>query len=196
MADALFTRTQQRVLAVLFSQPERSFYVNEIIARANAGRGAVLRELDRLGRSRLVVVRKIGNQKHYQANAESPIFDELRSIVGKTVGLVEPIRAALEPLRDQIELAFVFGSVAKGEDTAASDIDILAVTDTLIATDIMKDLYGVEYRLGRQLQLVVRSSDEFVKEKTAEDSFVTRILRSPVIFLIGSTSDVQRLCGT
>lgn len=96
MADALFTRVQQRVLGILFAQPERSFLSKDVIALANIGTGAVHRELQRLVRSGLVTVRSAGWEKHYQANKEAPVFEELRSLVTKTVGPVEPIRGEAE----------------------------------------------------------------------------------------------------
>lgn len=111
LADALLTRTQQRVLGVLFGQPGRSFYASELIRTAGTGSGAAQRELAKLENSGLVLARRIGQQKHYQANAASPLFEELRGIVLKTVGLAEPIREALRPLSSAIRAAFVYGSV-------------------------------------------------------------------------------------
>src|SRR5919201_228951 len=118
LADALFTKTQQRVLRVLFGQPDRSFYASELIRDAGTGSGAAQRELARLEEIGLIVARRIGNQKHYQANAASPLYSELRNIVLKTVGLVEPLRQALKPIESEIRAAFVYGSVAKGSDQA------------------------------------------------------------------------------
>src|ERR1039458_9830921 len=117
VADALFSKVQQRVLAVLFGNPARSFYGNELIALAGSGSGAVQRELARLAAVGLVTVRKIGNQKHYQADPTAPIFDDLRRLVMKTSGLVDIMRSALAPIAVEIVAAFVFGSVAKGVDT-------------------------------------------------------------------------------
>ena len=136
LTDALFTSTQQRVLALLFGQPDRSFFVTELMSLADSGRGAVQRELRRLAQSGLVTVTKVGNQKHYQANRDSPLFEELCSIIKKTVGLQEPVRAALEPLRNKISLALIYGSIAKRSDTAASDIDLLLVSDELTLEEI------------------------------------------------------------
>ena len=136
LADALFTSTQQRVLALLFGQPNRSFFVTELMSLADSGRGAVQRELGRLAQSGLVTVTKLGNQKHYQANRDSPLFQELCSIIKKTVGLQEPVRAALEPLANKISLALIYGSTAKRSDTATSDIDLLLVSDELTLEDI------------------------------------------------------------
>src|ERR1700678_1755417 len=131
VADALFSKVQQRVLAVLFGNHSRSFYANELIALASSGSGAVQRELAQLEAAELVTVKRIGNQKHYQANASAPIFEELRGLVLKTSGLVDVLRAALAPLAAQIDQAFIYGSVGKGSDTAKSDIDLLVIGETL-----------------------------------------------------------------
>ena len=121
LADALFTKTQQRVLRVLFGQPERSVYASELIREAGTGSGAAQRELAKLEASGLIVGRRIGHQKHYQANAASPLFSELRTIVLKTVGLADPLRAALQPLSSAIRAAFVYGSLAKATDQGSED---------------------------------------------------------------------------
>src|SRR3990167_6965376 len=102
LADALFTKTQQRVLGVLFGHPERSFYASELIREAGTGSGAAQRELAKLEESGLIVARRIGHQNHYQANAASPLYSELRNIVLKTVGLAEPLRDALKPVSAEI----------------------------------------------------------------------------------------------
>ncbi len=123
LAGALFSSTQLRLLALLFGQPERSFYTSEIIDHVGAGSGAVQRQLERLTAAGLVNVSRVGRQTHYQANADSPIFAELCSIVQKTVGVAEPLRAAIAPLADRLDFALIYGSVAKGTDRADSDID-------------------------------------------------------------------------
>ncbi len=114
LAAALFSSTQRRVLGLLFGQPERSFFATEIIKRLGAGSGAVQRELKKLAGSGLLTVSWVGNQKHYQANPEAPIYSELCGLVRKTVGLAEPLRDALEPAQQAVELALIYGSVAKG----------------------------------------------------------------------------------
>src|SRR5215208_6672018 len=131
LADALLTKTQQRVLGVLFGQPERSFYASELIRDAGTGSGAAQRELAKLEASGLIVARRIGHQKHYQANAASPLYSELRNIVLKTVGLAEPLHDALKPMSPSIRAAFVYGSVAKAIDQSASDIDLMIISDGL-----------------------------------------------------------------
>jgi len=137
LANALFSTIQQRVLAYLFGQPERSFFATELIRLAGGGSGAVQRELARLAESGLVTVTRLGTQKHYQANPKSPIFAELCAIARKTVGLAEPLREALAPLTKRITAAFVFGSVAKRSDTAASDIDVLVLSDSVDYADVL-----------------------------------------------------------
>src|SRR5882724_10613861 len=131
LSNALFSKVQQRVLALIFGQPERSFYTSEIMRSVQSGTGAVERELSRLQRSGLVSVERIGNQKHYRANHQSPIFAELQSLVIKTVALIEPLRRSLELCSLKIKAAFVYGSVAKGTDTARSDIDLMVIGDEL-----------------------------------------------------------------
>ena len=140
VADALFTKVQQRVLAVLFGNHARSFYANELIALACSGSGAVQRELAQLEAAELVTVRRVGNQKHYQANASAPIFEELRGLVLKTSGLVDVLRAALAPLAAQIDQAFIYGSVAKGKDTAKSDIDLMVISEKVAYADLFAAL--------------------------------------------------------
>ena len=124
------------MLALLFGQPNRSFYASELIGLAKAGSGAVQRELAKLSESGLVTVTKVGSQKHYQANANSPIYAELHGITQKTVGLAEPLRNALAPLAKKVRAVFVYGSVAKRQDTAASDIDLMVLSDELSYGDV------------------------------------------------------------
>jgi hypothetical protein len=131
LANALFPKVRQRVLAVLFGTPDRSFYANEVIALAQSGTGAVQRELLALSEAGLLLVSKQGNQKHYQANASAPVFTELRGLVLKTMGLPDVMRTALAPLAAQIDIAFIYGSVARQEDSAHSDVDVMIVSPML-----------------------------------------------------------------
>ena len=186
LTDALFTTTQKRVFALLFGQPDRSFFVTEIIALAGSGRGAVQRELRRLAESGLATVSRVGNQKHYQANRDSPLFHELCSIIRKTVGLKEPVRAALQPLADKLKLALLYGSVAKQADTAASDIDLLLVSDELTLEATYAALAPVEKRLGRRVSPTLYTSSEFRRRRATEAGFLTGVLQGPHILLIGS----------
>lgn len=185
IADALFTKVQQRVLAVLFGNPSRSFYANEVIALAGSGTGAVQRELARLEMAGLVTVTRVGNQKHYQANTAAPVFEELRGLVLKTAGLVDVLRAALEPLTAQISAAFVYGSVAKRQDTAKSDIDLMVVSDSLSYADLFTVLEEATNRLGRTVNPTAYSRQELNKRVRADNAFVKRVLAQPKLWVIG-----------
>lgn len=186
LADALFTSTQQRVLALLFGQPDREFFVTEIIELAGAGRGAVQRELARLAGSGLATVSRVGNRKHYKANRNSPLFDEICSIVRKTIGLEESVRSALKPLADRLIVALLFGSTVRRTDTAASDIDLLLVSDDVTLEGVYAAMAPLEDRLGRRVNPMIYTSDEFRRRRTANTGFLTRILRGPHIILMGS----------
>jgi predicted nucleotidyltransferase len=190
LADALFTKTQQRVMRVLFGQPERSFYASELIREAGTGSGAAQRELARLEGSGLIVARRIGHQKHYQANSASPLFSELRNIVLKTVGLAEPLRNALKPLSSAIRTAFVYGSVAKATDQSASDIDLMIISDSLTYGEVFGALERVTRSVGRKVNPTVYTAAEFSKRARTENAFVTRVLEQPKLWVIGSEHDL------
>jgi len=190
LADALFTKTQQRVLGVLFGRPERSVYASELIRDAGTGSGAAQRELARLEESGLVVARRIGHQKHYQANPASPLFSELRNIVMKTVGLAEPLRNALKPLSSEIRAAFVYGSVARATDQSASDIDLMIISDTLAYGDVFGALERVTRTVGRKVNPTVYTAAEFSKRARTENAFLTRVLEQPKLWVLGTEHDL------
>lgn len=188
LADALFTTTQQRVLGLLFGQPGRSFYATELITLTGSGSGAVQRELKRLASSGLVTVTRVGNQKHYQANDTSPVFEELHSLLIKTVGLAGPIRQVLAPLAETIELALLYGSVPRGSDTASSDIDLLVVSDKLKLEDLYATLAPAEASLDRKINPTLYTAREFKKRRNARNPFLTRILEGEHMVLLGEES--------
>lgn len=186
IASALFTPVQQRVLGLLFGQPERRFQSAELIRLARSGTGAVHRQLQRLEKAGLVIVSREGNQKYYAARTDAPVFPELRGLVVKTVGIVEPLRAALGPIADEIDLAFVFGSVAKGNERAGSDIDLLVVTDKLAYADVYSALATAERTLGRTINPTVFTRAEWKMKRKRHDSFAARITAQSRLFVIGS----------
>jgi len=173
------------VLGVLFGNPSRSFYANEVISLARSGTGAVQRELARLEASGLVTVTRIGKQKHYQANALSPVFAELRALVLKTSGLADVLRVALEPLVPRIRAAFVYGSLAKGQDTATSDIDLMIVGEGLTYADLFTAVENASTQLGRKLSPTIYTSKELSKRRKQDSAFVARVLAQPKLWLIG-----------
>jgi predicted nucleotidyltransferase len=190
LADALFSRTQQGVLGLLFGQPDRSFYASEVISLVGAGSGTVQRELARLQETGLISVQRIGSQKHYRANGESPLFEELRGIVLKTIGLAEPLRSALAPLASGIVAAFVYGSVAKRKDNAASDIDLLVISDELAYAELYSALEPLQGRLGRSVNPTLYTLKELAKRRKAGSAFVQRVLDQPKLWIIGGERDL------
>ena len=190
LAGALFSPVQQRVLGLLFGQSGRSFQSAELIRLADSGTGAVHRQLQRLEAAGWITSTWVGNQKHYQANAECPAFDDLRGLIAKTVGLVEPLRRALDPLVGRIMAAFVYGSIAKGSDTADSDIDLLVVSDDVEYPEIYAALQTAEAKLGRSINPNVLTTAEWDQRREQSDSFVSRIAVQPRLFLIGAEDDL------
>jgi predicted nucleotidyltransferase len=191
LSNALFSKVQQRVLALIFGQPERSFYMSEIVRNVHSGTGAVERELSRLQHSGLVSVERIGNQKHYRANHQSPIFSELQSLVVKTVAVAEPLRKTLAPYSDNIKAAFVYGSVAKGTDTARSDIDLMIVGDELSYSELYAALQNAERMLHRKVSPTFLSLKDWQRKASDKGSFIGKVSVSPKIFVFGSEKDLQ-----
>ena len=190
LASVLFTPVQQRVLGLLFGQPQRRFQSAELIRLANSGTGSVHRLLTRLEDVGMVTTQRIGNQKHYQANADSPVFAELAGLVRKTVGLVEPLRAALAPLAGKISAAFVYGSIAKGTDHAGSDIDLMVIADALDYGALYAALPMAEEALGRTISPNLMDRAEWQRKHAEPDSFVARIDAQPRLFVVGSADDL------
>lgn len=185
IADALFTQTQQRVLSVLFGNVARSYYASEIIARAQIGSGAVQREIARLEASGLITSERIGNQKHYRANERSPVFEPLRELVLRTTGLADVLRDALAPLAPQLVAAFVFGSIARREDNASSDVDLFVVSDTLSLADLFGALERARRQLGREVNPIVHSRLEMATLRRKKNSFIERVMEQPKIWIYG-----------
>lgn len=191
LAGALFTTTQQRILALLFGQPNRSFFTKELIRLTGSGSGAVQRELQRLTSSGLAKMTPIGMQKYYQANPDCPVYHELIGMAWKTVALAEPVRQALEPLADRIKLAMIYGSVARGTDTAASDIDLLVAADNLMLDELYAALEPIEARLDRKLSPALYTVEEFDARRANGNPFLSRVLAGECLILIGSKDDAS-----
>jgi predicted nucleotidyltransferase len=189
VADALFTGTQQRVFALLFGQPDRSFYTKELIDLAGSGSGGVQRELERLQQSGLITQTLVGNQKHYQANASAPIFAELCGIVSKMLGPADVLREVLTPLGDNISLALLYGSVAGRRDTALSDIDVLLVSDTLMLEQVYEVLGQAEKRLGRPVSPTLYTQAEFHRRLKQGNPFLIKLLAGEFVTLHGDKDD-------
>ncbi len=191
LAGALFSSVQQRVLGLLFGQPGRRFQSAELIRLAGSGTGAVHRQLRRLEAAGWITATRVGNQKYYQANADCPAFEELQSLIAKTVGLAEPLCRALAPLEARIVAAFVYGSVARGSDTADSDIDVLVVSDDVGYPEIYAALQEAEAELGRAINPNVLAQKDWKERSAQRDSFAARIAAQPRLFVIGAEDDLS-----
>lgn len=189
LGDALFTRTQQQVLGLLYGQPQRSFYLKEILRLTGMGVATIKRELERMRDSGIVTMTQIGNQHHYQANPQCPVYAELLGIVNKTFGIVGVLQLALEPLAEQIEWAFVFGSVASGKETASSDIDLMVIGDISFGA-LVTALYSTQERLNREINPKVYPADEWKQMRAAGDSFIAEVMAKPRMDVIGGGNGI------
>ncbi len=175
---------------MLFGSPDRSFYANEIIGLARSGTGAVQRALARLEAAGIVRASRVGKQKHYQANADSPLFAELRALVLKTFGLAGVLRPALDLIVSDVRAAFVYGSVARGRDRADSDVDVFIVSDRLSYAGLFSALEPAAGRLGRKVAPTICSSAELRERVRSGNSFVVRVPAQPKLWLIGGEDDL------
>ena len=189
IGDALFTKTQQKVLGLLYAKPDKSFYTNEIMRWAAMGRGTISRELDKLAAAGVLTVSRTGNQNHYQADSTNPIYNELVGIVKKTFGIADQIQHVLMPLDEQIELAFIYGSISKGTDTASSDIDLMLIGESLNYSDIMDLLLPLEETLQRTVNPTIYKKTDFSTKLKEGNSFISRVMEQPKIMIKGVIDD-------
>jgi len=191
IADSLFTKTQQKVIGLLFGKPDTSFYLNEIVRLAGMGKGTIKRELVKMTQAGLLTVKRIGNQTHYQANPVSSIYNELVSISRKTFGLADVIHQALQPMFSSIQSAFIYGSIAKGEDAAKSDIDLMIIGNDVAYTDLMNLLIPIEKELQRPINPSIYSLIDFKKKLDEKNSFLTRVMEQEKIKIIGDADAIR-----
>lgn len=185
IAAALFSDSQIRVLRWLFGQPERGIHLNELMRLTGLGSASLQRELNKLVNAGLVRSERVGNLRTFQANAESPVYEELIGLVRKTLGAQPLLREALTPLASKIDSAFVYGSVAKGTDTAKSDIDVMLVGKGLLLSEVLELVVPLEGQLGRKINATCLSPAEFKRRLAERDSFVNRVIAQPTLPLIG-----------
>lgn len=190
LGDVLFTKTQQKVLGLLFGRPGQSFYLNEIVRLSSVGRGTVNRELERMEAAGIITKQKIGNQNHYQANPNCPIYGELIGIVRKTFGIAEVIEAALKSRDEEIEIAFIYGSIARSEDRADSDIDLMVIAPNLAYAELMEALSGAEQELGRTINPSIYDAAEIKRKLGQKNAFLVRVMEQPKIWIKGGEDDL------
>ena len=191
LAETLFSDYRRRVLSLLLLRPDENFHVREISRLTGVPAGSLHRELRLLADAGLLARHAVGNQVRYQANRDCPIFNELAGIFRKTSGLADIIRMALLPLSNKVNAAYVFGSVAKGEERAASDVDVCVIGSASF-TEVVVALADMHLQLGREINPVVMSHEQFIAKLNAGEQFVSRIMSEPKLFLIGDENDLGK----
>ncbi|MEH6550746.1 MAG: nucleotidyltransferase domain-containing protein [Pseudomonadales bacterium] len=192
LGEALFTTTQRNVLALLYGHPDRSFYTREIIRRTGMGVATIKRELDRMQAAGILTLVKIGNQHHYQANTLCPIYAELLAIVRKTFGIADVIAEALVPIDAHLDLAFVYGSLAKGTESSSSDIDLMLVGDSIDYADVIALLMPLEESLQRPIHPTIYLADDFRVKLAGNNSFLQRVMDHPKLMIKGLIDEYKQ----
>ena len=189
----LFPEYRRRVLELLLLRPDESLHGREIARRIGLPAGTITRELGKLAEVGLLKREKRGNQQLYSADTQGPIFAELASILRKTSGLADVLAQALAPAAHQLRVAFVFGSVAQGRDTAGSDIDVMLIGD-LGFREAIELMHPAQGALGREINPKVYCTEEFIAKARVEP-FLADVLAKPKLFLIGNAHDLEELAG-
>ncbi len=195
LANVLFGKGRGALLALFYGHPDQSFYYRQITRQlADISVGTLQRELDTLSQLELVDRSTLGNQVFYRANRNHPVFPELRALVAKTVGAFQVLRSALSPLEDRISLAFIYGSIARQQENAESDIDLLVVGKASLE-DVLSAVGPVEQSLGRTVNPTVYSLAEFKAKLADGNHFLTSVVRGEKIFLIGGDNELSKVGG-
>lgn len=192
LAKVLFGTYRRRALAMLLLNPEKSYYVRELARLVDVLPGSLHRELKLLAATGLLTRDAVGNQVRYQANRDCPVFEELAGFFRKTAGLADILREALSSLTAKIEFAYIFGSFAQGKESVTSDVDILIIGEVSF-TSVVLAFASTYEQLGREVNPVVVTKEEFLQKCEQGDRFVTRIVNEPKIFLIGTNDDLGKL---
>jgi uncharacterized protein len=190
-ATALFGATRQAVLGYFFDHPDDRFYQSQVVDGLGVGSGAVQRELARLVAGRILLRTVEGRQVYYQVNKQSPVFDELLGLVRKTMGVAGILRAAFEPAKDAIRVAFIFGSFASRTEAGGSDIDLMVIGDTITRATVSPLLRSAQKALRRELNPVVLRSAEFRAKLSEGHHFVSNVFAAEKVFLIGGLNELQ-----
>lgn len=192
LADFLFGAYRRDVLALLWMHPDESFHVREIARITGRPANTLYRELLALGEAGLLIRRQVGNQVHYRANTTCPIFEELRGILRKTAGVADVLREALAPNTSKVDLAFVYGSIASGEEHTGSDVDVLLI-GKIGFEEAVRALSPAQQTLRREINPHVYTASELRRKLGETHGFIKRVLEGPKIFLIGDADDLRKL---
>lgn len=190
LSDLLFPNQYRRkVLALLLMNPQKWLHLRELARLTGASPGTLKKELDALVEVGLLKLQKVGNQTQFTANTEHPVYSDLSGVISKTTGLRDVLAAALEPLTTQIEVAFVFGSVAKTTEGAQSDVDVLVIGEATFG-QVVTAVYDAQLTLAREINPKVMSRAEWSEKKKAQNVFVQELMSKPKIFIVGSENDL------
>ncbi len=192
LGDLLFGQTRGRVLALLYGQPDREIHIREIAREVHTSAGTVRRELENLSRAGLVQRSMIGSQVFYRANRQSPVFAEMHALVAKTVGVFQILSSALAPLAGRISQAFVYGSIARGDENAASDVDLMVIGDATL-DEVLAHVATAERTIGRPINPTVYSQSEFAAKLQSNNHFLNAVMRGERVFLIGEDDELRKV---
>jgi len=192
LGTALFGQTRRNILGLLFAHADQAFYLREIIGTTGSGTGQVQRELENLVGVGLVLREKRANQVYFRANADASVFEELKGIVTKTFGVADILRDLLRPFAKRLDVAFIYGSVARGEDTARSDIDLMIVGDVMLS-ELANALHEAEAKLKRPVAPTIYEAQEFRDRVHGGQHFLSQVLKQPRLFVAGDEDELQRL---
>ena len=192
LADFLFGAFRTRVLSILFLQPDTAWHVRELARRLEALPGSTNRELVKLAEAGILSRQRIGNQIHYRANRDCPIFKELAGMLKKTSGLPSALEEALKPVAECIDYALVFGSVARGEETVYSDVDVLVLGQIGFA-EVIEVLHPLQKKVQREINPVVYRTDDFFAKLGSNNTWAREVVEQPKVFLIGDANDFAKL---
>ena len=192
LADLLFGRTRGAILALLYGRSDGSFYTRQIAREVNASIGTVQRELENLSRVGLILRNSVGNQVFYQANRDAPVFQEMRTLLNKTIGVFSVLRSALQSLSKQIVAAFVYGSLARGEEAAQSDIDLMVIGEATL-DEVLSRLSAIEKAIGRPVNPTVYSIAEFKSKLAVGNHFLNSVLKGRKVFLLGDEDELRKV---
>jgi len=192
--DALFPKIRQNILAAIYSQPERWWFMSELAAFIQTTPSSLQRELGTLVESGILRQRRDGNRLYFQAETDSPIFAPLRELITQTLGIPEKLKESLLSLAKKINCAFIYGSVARREEHSLSDIDLIVVGSVGLA-DLSSVLRELERKFHREINATCYSAEEFGNKMQAENHFLTEVLKKEKIFLIGDKDELEKFAG-
>jgi len=194
LTETLLGKTRRAILSVLYGHADEQFYLRQLVRVTGSGTGAVQRELKALAEAGIINRIEKGRQVYYQANERSAVYPELKSLIMKTAGMGDALKMAMLPLAEHICVAFVYGSVARGDETKESDVDVFVVGDVTLA-EIVAALAPVQVTLNREINPVVYPAEEFRAKRKAEHHFITSLLKVDKVFLIGDEHELARLAS-